>query len=91
MRGNAMGEPVADPLARGRARGDFGGLVTLIGVLLALGASTTVRWFLFGLDTHRVAPLAIAAGVLSATGAVACYLPARRAARLDPQVALRLD
>jgi predicted permease len=64
---------------------------TAIGGLLALAASTTVRSFLFGLDTHMAAPLAIAAGVLCATGAVACYLPARRAAALDPQAALRLE
>jgi predicted permease len=64
---------------------------TAFGVLLGLAASATVGSFLFGLDTHMVAPLAIAAGVLSATGAVACYLPARRAARLDPQVALGRD
>lgn len=64
---------------------------TAIGALLALAASTTVRSFLFGLDTHMAPQLAIAAAVLSAAGAFACYLPARRAAGLDPQAALRSE
>jgi ABC-type lipoprotein release transport system permease subunit len=50
-----------------------------------------VRSFLFGLDTRMAALLAIAAAVLCTTGALACYLPARRATAMDPQAALRLD
>jgi predicted permease len=67
------------------------GAGTAIGGLLALLASTTVRSFLFGLDEGMGGLLAVAAGVLVITGAVACYLPARRAAGLDPQTALTLD
>lgn len=74
--------------------GQAGALVAtgiVIGALLALAASTTVRSFLFGLDTRMAALLAIAAAVLCTTGALACYLPARRATAMDPQAALRLD
>jgi ABC-type antimicrobial peptide transport system permease subunit len=67
------------------------GAGTAIGGLLALLASTTVRSFLFGLDEGMGGLLAVAAGVLAITGAIACYLPARRAAGLDPQTALTLD
>jgi ABC-type lipoprotein release transport system permease subunit len=35
--------------------------------------------------------LVAAAGVLAATGALASYVPARRAARLEPQAALTLE
>ena len=67
------------------------GLGTVLGGLMALGASTTVRSFLFGLDSGIGRLLAVAAGLLAITGAVACYLPARRAVGMDPQAALRLD
>jgi putative ABC transport system permease protein len=39
-----------------------------------------------GLDTPRFALLAV---TLLATAALACYLPARRASRVDPLTALR--
>jgi ABC-type antimicrobial peptide transport system permease subunit len=67
------------------------GIGVAIGGVMAVGASTTVRSFLFGLDSQVAQSIALAAGVLIATGAVASWLPARRAVRLDPQVALRLD
>jgi predicted permease len=67
------------------------GIGIAIGGVIAFGASTTVRSFLFGLDSQIVPLVALAAGVLIASGAVASWLPARRAVRLDPQVALRLD
>jgi putative ABC transport system permease protein len=63
----------------------------VLGTVLAWAATTAMRSFLFG-----VAPLdPVAFGAVSlalmATAAVACYVPARRAARLDPLVALRHD
>jgi ABC-type antimicrobial peptide transport system permease subunit len=67
------------------------GLGTVLGGLLALGAATTVRSFLFGLDGGMGGLLGFAAGLLAITGAVACYLPARRAVKMDPQAALRLE
>jgi putative ABC transport system permease protein len=41
-----------------------------------------------GLDTAR---FAFMAATLIATAALACYLPARRASRVDPLTALRED
>jgi len=47
--------------------------------------------FLFGLGSHDIPTYALAAGVLTLTAGIACYLPARRAARLEPQHALRSE
>jgi predicted lysophospholipase L1 biosynthesis ABC-type transport system permease subunit len=63
----------------------------LLGMLLAWAATTTMRSFLFGvtpLDPVAVGAVSVA---LMSTAAIACYVPARRAARLDPLVALRHD
>ena len=62
-----------------------------LGVVLASMASTAARQFLFGLGSHDIPTYALAAGVLSLTAGIACYLPAHRAARLEPQHALRSE
>jgi len=43
----------------------------------------------FGLQPHDAATYAAAAGILLSIGLLAAYLPARRASRVDPVVALR--
>jgi putative ABC transport system permease protein len=63
----------------------------LLGMALAWATASALRSFLFG-----VAPLdPLAFGAVSValltTAALACYVPARRAARMDPVVALRHD
>ena len=64
-----------------------------VGTLLGLGASLAAGRFvaslLYGVKPHDAAPLAIAAVVLGIAAGVAAYLPAHRAARLDPMAALR--
>jgi predicted permease len=59
------------------------------GILLSLVAATSARAILFGLKPYDVRTLVAAAAVLSAVALVAAYVPARRAARLDPMTALR--
>lgn len=63
----------------------------LVGLPLALGGTRWIQSFLFGIPT--IDPLAIAAAVLliSILASFAVYLPARRAARIDPMRALRHD
>jgi putative ABC transport system permease protein len=69
--------------------------LALIGVAIGLaGAFVLTRWmssFLF--DVKPTDPLTFAAVVflLAATAFLACYLPARRAMRVDPMVALRYE
>ena len=59
------------------------------GALLAIAAAGIVRSILFGLKPYDARTLALAAALLAAVTLAASYVPARRAARLDPMAALR--
>jgi len=59
------------------------------GVVLALAAARLTTALLFGLRPHDPLTLAAAVGLLGAVALLASLLPARRAARVDPMVALR--
>ena len=60
-----------------------------IGSAASLAAGRLVESMLFGVRPNSPEPLMGAALVLGAATALAAYLPARRASRLDPMVALR--
>jgi predicted permease len=60
-----------------------------IGVVLSLWASRFVGTLLFGLEPRDPATLVGASAVLLALGLFAGWLPARRAARIDPVAVLR--
>ena len=72
-----------------------GVILTVLGLVLgAIGAylaTGALEAYLFNLGTHD--PLTFAGAVVALTGAslLACVLPARRAAAVDPLVALRAD
>ena len=59
------------------------------GAALSLWLSGFVRNLLFGLEPTDSATLVAAAVVLACVALAAAWLPARRAARLDPTSALR--
>jgi predicted permease len=59
------------------------------GALISIWASTFVASLLFGVTAHDPVVFVAAAGVLGAVSLVAGWLPARRAARLDPSGILR--
>jgi predicted permease len=61
----------------------------LLGLALAWAATTTMRNVLFGVGPLDPVALGTVSVALMGTAAMACYLPARRAARIDPVVALR--
>jgi predicted permease len=65
------------------------GLGVLVGAAISLWASRFVSTLLYGLTPRDPITLAGAAAVLIAVGILAAYLPARRAARIDPAEVLR--
>ena len=61
------------------------------GIACALAGSHWATALLFGVQGNDPATLAAAVTVLLAVAVVAAYLPARRAAKVDPMVALRYE
>jgi ABC-type lipoprotein release transport system permease subunit len=62
-----------------------------IGVVCALALGFALRSQHFGIGVVDPLSLAAVVGVLAATALVACWLPARRAARTAPIEALRYE
>jgi putative ABC transport system permease protein len=62
-----------------------------LGLAAALAASRLVVTLVFGLAATDAATMLTAMAVLIAVSALAGYLPARRAARVDPLVALHYE
>jgi putative ABC transport system permease protein len=62
-----------------------------VGSILALGFAELLSKLLYGVTPTDPLTLATAPLVLLAVAALACWLPARRAARVDPLLALRED
>ena len=61
----------------------------LVGSLAAAGFARVLRSALYGVSGANPVAYAVLAAVLACVGVVACYVPARRAARVDPLVALK--
>jgi putative ABC transport system permease protein len=63
----------------------------LLGLAGALAISRLLQGLLFGVPTLNVASILGVGLLLLAVAFLACYFPARRAARIDPMVALRCE
>jgi len=67
----------------------------VVGILLGLSASYGLTRFLasqiWGVSTRDPWTFSAVAGLVVAVGLAACFLPARRATRVDPLVALRYE
>jgi len=61
------------------------------GIAGSLAASSLLRTLLFEVRPGDPLTLTIVSAILAAVGLAACYVPARRATRVDPLVALRVD
>jgi ABC-type antimicrobial peptide transport system permease subunit len=61
------------------------------GIAIALGVSRFVATLLFQLPAGDPLTLAGAVAIMAIVSAFAGYLPARRASRVDPMVALRYE
>ena len=62
-----------------------------VGVLAGLGFARLLSTLLFGVSATDPLTFACVAALLGLVGLAACYIPARRATRVDPIVALRYE
>jgi predicted permease len=67
------------------------GIGIVIGIPAALGASRLLQSQLFGLSPYDPSTFATAVLMVAVVTLLAAYVPARRAARIDPMVALRYE
>lgn len=86
----ALGARAADVLRlvlwEGMAPVILGGIA---GMLLTVVATRAIRRMLFGVSPLDALSFTTAPAILAVVALLACYLPARRATRVDPLVALR--
>ncbi len=89
-------------MALGAQRGDVVRLVgktglrlalagTVLGAIGAFALTRTMSGMLFGVSSFDVGTFAAMAGALIGVTMLACWMPARRASRVDPLVALRYE
>jgi len=85
----AQRHAVAWPIVRGALL--LAGIGVVAGGALALGLARVLRSILFGVEPHNPIAMAGAALLLLVIAAIAASIPAIRASRIDPMIALRSE
>ena len=62
-----------------------------VGLLASLAAQQSLKSFLYGVSPMDVSTYVTVSGVLIAVGMLAAFIPARRAASIEPTQALRAE
>ena len=63
----------------------------VVGLIGAVAISSLLKSLLVGVSATDPVTLLTVAALLALVASVACYIPAQRAARIDPAIALRQD
>jgi predicted permease len=63
----------------------------VLGLVLTLALMGILRGMLPGLESGKAGSIGIEIGMVTLTAALGCWLPARRAAKIDPMLALRQE
>ena len=61
----------------------------VLGVVFAFFAARVIDGLLFGVTPHDPITFLGVAAIMAAVGIIACWIPARRAARIDPAITMR--
>ena len=69
----------------------LGGIGLGLGLAAALGFARVLQSELYRLSVYDPTTFFVSAGVLLSVAVLACYIPARRAMRVDPMIALRYE
>jgi ABC-type antimicrobial peptide transport system permease subunit len=88
----ALGAQIADVLLLVLKQGLHLVVIGMVlGIFGAVAAARVLRSFLYSVDPGDPLTFLAVIGVLSAAALVACWLPARRATKVDPIQALRYE
>jgi len=88
----ALGAQYADVVSMVMRQGALLALLgVVLGVVIALGVTRTLAYFLYGVSPFDPLTFIVAALALLVAGIVATFFPARRATAIDPIIALRSE